>query len=65
MVGLLRRACLLLRNVAYVAQCDRVRLFADVEPFLVPVVKRRIPWAVQVLGFHAVTEVEVHTPGYL
>ena len=37
----------------------------NVEPFLVPVVKRRIPWAVQVLGFHAVMEVELHTPSYL
>ena len=65
MLGLLRPACLLLRNVARVAQRDRVRLFADVEPFLVPVVERRVPWAVQVLGFHAVMEVEVHTSGYL
>ena len=37
----------------------------DVEPFLVPVVERRVPWVVQVLGFHAIMEVEVHTPGYL
>ena len=61
----LRPACLLLRNVAHVAQCDRVRLLTDVEPFLVPVVERRVPWAVQVLGFHAVMKVEVHTIGYL
>ena len=65
MLGLLRPACFLLRNVAHVAQRDRVRLFADVEPFLVPVVERRVPWAMPVLGFRAVTEVEVHTPGYL
>ena len=64
-LGLLWPACPLLRNVPHVAQCDRVRLFANVEPFLVPVVKRRVPWAVQVLGFHAITEVEVHTPSYL
>ena len=37
----------------------------DVEIFLVLVVKRRVPWAVQVLGFHAIMEVEVHTSGYL
>ena len=65
MLGLLRPACLLLRNVAHVAQRNRVRLFADVEPFLVPVIERRVPWVVQVLGFHAVMEVEVHTLGYL
>ena len=65
MLGLLRPACLLLRNVARVAQRDRVRLFADVEPFFVPGVERRVPWAVQVLGFHAVMKVEVHTSGYL
>ena len=65
MLGFLRPACLLLWNVAHVAQRDRVRLFADVEPFLLPVVKRRVPWAVQVLGFHAIMKVEVHTTGYL
>ena len=65
MLGLLRPARLLLQNVARVTQRDRVRLFTDVEPFLVPVVERRVPWAVQVLGFHATTEVEVYTPGYL
>ena len=65
MLGLLRPAHLLLRNVARVTHHDRVRLFADVEPFFVPVVERRVPWAVQVLGFHAVMEVEVYTPGYL
>ena len=65
MLGLLRPARLLLQNVARVAQCDRVRLFTDVEPFFVPVVERCVPWAVQVLGFHAIMEVEVHTPGYL
>ena len=65
LLGLLQPACLLLRNVAHIAQRDRVWLFTDVEPFLVPVVERRVPWAVQVLGFHAVTEVEVYTPGYL
>ena len=64
-LGLLRPAGPLLRNEPHVAQCDRVRLFTDVEPFLVPVVERRVPWAVQVLSFHAVMEVEVHTPGYL
>ena len=37
----------------------------DVEPFLVLVFERRVPWAVEVLGFHAVMEVEVHTSGYL
>ena len=36
----------------------------DVEPFFVPVIERRVPWALQVLGFHAVTEVEVYTPVY-
>ena len=46
MLGLLRPARLLLRNVARVAQHDRVRLFMDVEPFFVPVVERRVPWAV-------------------
>ena len=65
MLGLLRPACLLLRNVSRVTQRDRVQLFVDVEPFLVPVVKRRVPWAVQVLGFHAIMEVEVYTLGYL
>ena len=65
MLKFLRLACLLLRNVARVAQRDRVRLFLDVEPFFVPVIERRVPWVVQVLGFHAITEVEVHTPGYL
>ena len=65
MLGFLRPACPLLRNVARVTQRDRVRLFADVEPFFVPVVERRVPWAVQVLGFHAIMEVAVHTPGYL
>ena len=65
MLGLLRLARLLLRNVARVAQRDHVRLFADVEPFFVLVVERRVPWSVQVLGFHAITEVEVYTPGYL
>ena len=65
MLGLLRPARLLLWNVARVSQHDRVWLFADVEPFFVPVVERRVPWAVQVLGFHVVMEVEVHTPGYL
>ena len=65
MLGLLRPARLLLWNVARVAQRNRVRLFANVEPFFVPVIERRVPWAVQVLGFHAVMEVEVHTPGYL
>ena len=65
MLRFLRPACLLLQNVARVAQRDRVWLFSDVEPFFVPVIERRVPWAVQVLGFHAVMEVEVYTPGYL
>ena len=65
MLGFLRPARLLLRNVARVAQRDRVRLFTDVEPFFVPVIERRVPWAVYVLGFHVVTEVEVYTSGYL
>ena len=65
MLGLLRPACLFLWNVSHVAQRDRVWLFADVEPFLVPVVEQCVPWVVQVLGFHAIMEVEVHTPGYL
>ena len=65
LLGLLRPARLLLQNVARVAQRDRVRLFADVEPFFLPVVERCVPWAVQVLGFHAITEVEIHTSGYL
>ena len=65
MLRLLRLACPLLQNVAHIAQRDCVRLFTDVEPFLVPVIERRVPWVVQVLGFHAVMEVEVHTPGYL
>ena len=43
---LLRPARLLLRNVARVAQRDRVRLFVDVEPFFVLVVEQRVPWAV-------------------
>ena len=64
-LGLLRPACFLLWNVAHVTQRDRVWLFADVEPFLVPVIKRRVPWAVQVLGLHSIMEVEVHTSGYL
>ena len=64
-LGLPRPARFLLRNVARVAQRDRVWLFADVEPFFVPVVERRVPWAVQVLGFHAVMEVEVYTHDYL
>ena len=64
-LGFLRPARLLLWNVARVAQRDHVRLFMDVEPFFVLVVERRVPWAVQVLSFHAVTEVEVHTPSYL
>ena len=42
---LLRPAVLFLQNQPHVAQGDRVRLFADVEPFLVLVVKRRVPWA--------------------
>ena len=54
-LGLLRPACPLLQNVAHVAQRDHVRLFVDVEPFLVPVIERRVPWVVQVLGFHAIT----------
>ena len=65
MLRLLRPARLLLWNVAHVAQRDRVWLFVDVEPFFVPIIERRVPWAVQVLGFHAVTEVEVHTTDYL
>ena len=65
MLGFFRPACLLHQNVAYVAQHDHVWLFADVEPLLVPIVKRCVPWAVQVLGFHAVMEVEVYTPDYL
>ena len=36
---LLRPAVLLLRNQPHVAQGDRVRLFADVEPLLVPFVQ--------------------------
>ena len=65
MLGLLRPACLHLRNVACVAQRDHVWLFADVEPLLVLVVKRRVPRAVQVLGLHPIMKVEVHTSGYL
>ena len=65
MLGLLRPACLVLRNVARIAQHDHVWLFTDVEPFFVLVVERRVPWAVQVLGFHAIMEVEIHTPDYL
>ena len=64
-LGFLCPACPLLRNIAHVAQRYRTQLFVDVEPFLVPVIERRVPWAVQVLGFHAVTEVEVYTPSYL
>ena len=37
-LGLLRLAVLLLRNEPHVAQGDRVQLFADVEPLLVPFV---------------------------
>ena len=65
MLGLFRPAVLLLRNESHVAQCDRVWLFADVEPLLVPVIKRCVPRAVQVLGLHPVAKVEVHTSGYL
>ena len=36
---LLRPAVLLLRNQPHVAQGDRVRLFTDVEPLLVPFVQ--------------------------
>ena len=65
MLGFLRLARLLLWNVARVTQRNRVWLFANVEPFFVPVVERCVPWVVQVLGFHAVTKVEVYTSGYL
>ena len=37
-LGLLRPAVFLLRNEPHVAQGDRVRLFTDVEPLLVPFV---------------------------
>ena len=50
-LGFLYPACPLLRNIAHVAQRYRVQLFADVEPFLVLVVERRVLWVVQVLGF--------------
>ena len=42
----LRPAYFLLQNIAHVTQRDRVRLFMDVEPSLVPVIERRVPWAV-------------------
>ena len=38
-LGLLRPAVLLHRNQPHVTQGDRVRLFADVEPLLVPFVQ--------------------------
>ena len=38
-LGLLRPAVLLLQNQPHVTQGDRVWLFVDVEPFLVPFVK--------------------------
>ena len=37
-LGLLRPAVLLLRNQPHVTQGDCIRLFVDVEPFLVPVI---------------------------
>ena len=37
----------------------------DVEPLLVPFVQRGVLGAVQVLGFHTVTQIEVDTSGYL
>ena len=64
-LGLLRPAVLLLWNEPHVAQCDCVRLLMDVEPFLVPVLQRCVLRAVQVLGLHPVTQIDVHTPGYL
>ena len=65
MLELLRPAGLLLRNEPHIAQCDHVWLFADVEPLLVPVIKRCVPRAVQVLGLYPITKIEVHTSGYL
>ena len=65
MLGFLRPAVLLFRNESHVAQCDRVRLFTDVEPPLVPVDQRCVPGAVQVLVLHPVMQIEVHTSGYL
>ena len=64
-LGLLRPAVLPLWNQPHVAEGDCVRLFTDVEPLLVPFVQRGVPGAVQVLGLHAVTQIEVDASGYL
>ena len=64
-LGLLRPAGPFLRNEPHVARCDCVRLLADVEPLLVPVLQRCVLRAVQVLGLHPVMQIDVHTPGYL
>ena len=37
----------------------------DVEPLLVPVIQRCVPRAVQVLGLHPITQIEVYASSYL
>jgi hypothetical protein len=46
----------LLRDVANVTKGGGVGLFSDVEPFLVPLTKRGILGAAEVLQFHSITE---------
>ena len=64
-LGPLRPAAFLLWNQSHIAQSDGVRLFTDVEPFLVPLVQGGVPGAVQVLSLHAVTQVQVNATGDL
>jgi hypothetical protein len=51
----------LLWNVPDVAQRAAVELFADVEPFLIPIGERCVPRTVEVFLFHLVPECQVHS----
>jgi hypothetical protein len=50
-------------NVPDIAQHSTVGLFADVKPLLVPISKRSVPWAVEILLLRPIPEGQIHSAG--